>query len=143
MCRIVIADLGTSGVPAPVQVTCSESGQRAAVCSERTGEYAVFARPQPGARGGGAWQRCDAGHAMAVVWHAEADVIALLVGAAGRIDARAAAKAAQSLIRPKARLPPCLLCPVPAPAARRHWHSHGVPLQHDMSSRPGAGAAVW
>lgn len=89
-----------------MQVTCSASGQRAAVCSERTGEYAVFARPQPGARGGGAWQRCDAGHAASVVWHSEADVVALLVAGAGRIDAKAAAKAAASLIKPKVRPSP-------------------------------------
>lgn len=88
-------------MPAPVAVSCSASGHRAAVCSERTGEYAVFARPQPGTRGGGAWPRCDAGRAVQVVWHSEADVIALLIGSEGRNDARAAAKAAASLIKPK------------------------------------------
>lgn len=103
--RHIIADLGTSGVPAPVAVTCSASGHRAAVCSERTGEYAVFARPHPGARDGGAWPRCDAGRAVQVVWHSEADVVALLIGSEGRSDARTAAKVAASLIKPKVHSP--------------------------------------
>lgn len=115
-CRHVIADLGTSGVPAPVAVTCGASGHRAAVCSERTGEYAVFARPQ----GGGSWPRCDAGRAVQVAWHSEADVVALLVAGEGRTDARAAAKAAASLIKPK-------VCPLSHPAGPHIPCAAGLP----------------
>ena len=70
-CRNTIADLGTSAMPPPVATTCSASGVRVAVCSQKSNEYAIFYKPKgrpwrnssTKERSDHLWPRIDAGTA--------------------------------------------------------------------------------
>lgn len=72
--RSTIADLGTSAIPPPVATTCSASGARVAVCSQKSHEYAIFYKPKSRPwRNSSAkerpehlWPRIDAGTASQV-----------------------------------------------------------------------------